>query len=350
MGVLANLTVNGLANLGNISNVSISGGSNGQYLKTDGAGNLVWSTISNLSIPGGSNTQLQFNADGFLGGIPNVTWNGSNLSLGNVANVKMTGGSAGYFLQTDGNGNLSWSGVSGGTPNTGNITFYVSNISTNINNGDLQILGNGLGNVNIRANKALNLSAVDLHNMEGGVTLEWLDEANNNGGTIGINEAGFANGVGNISIFCQRNGFGSLWIFDASGNLAVPGNISGANVISANYFSGDGSNLSNISGSNITNAPEPAFNIRSANFAAAQGSRYGVDTTGGAVVATLPASPTTGGAVYFADAGGAFATNNLIIDPNGGTIMGSSGNMTISTDNQSFGLFYNGTTWRTYNI
>jgi len=29
--------------------------------------------------------------------------------------------------------------------------------------------------------------------------------------------------------------------------------------------------------------------------------------------------------------------------------MGASGNMTVSTNNQSVGLFYNGTTWRTYN-
>jgi len=28
--------------------------------------------------------------------------------------------------------------------------------------------------------------------------------------------------------------------------------------------------------------------------------------------------------------------------------MGSATNMTVSVDNQSFGLFYNGTTWRVY--
>jgi hypothetical protein len=28
--------------------------------------------------------------------------------------------------------------------------------------------------------------------------------------------------------------------------------------------------------------------------------------------------------------------------------MNSAGNMTVSTNNQSFGLFYNGATWRTY--
>jgi hypothetical protein len=76
--------------------------------------------------------------------------------------------------------------------------------------------------------------------------------------------------------------------------------------------------------------------------------RYGVNTTGGAITATLPATPSTGQAIFFADAGGAYATNNLTVAPNGQTIMGTAGDLTVSTTNQNFGLFYNGTTWRTY--
>jgi hypothetical protein len=44
-----NFTANGLVNLGNVSNVKIDGGANGQYLKTDGIGNLTWDSIGNLS-------------------------------------------------------------------------------------------------------------------------------------------------------------------------------------------------------------------------------------------------------------------------------------------------------------
>lgn len=62
---------------------------------------------------GGSNTELQYNNAGILNGIPTVTYNGSNLSLGNVANVKMAGGTNGYVLQTDGTGNLTWSAAGG---------------------------------------------------------------------------------------------------------------------------------------------------------------------------------------------------------------------------------------------
>lgn len=67
----------------------------------------------------GNNFQLQYNDDGSFGGIPNVTFNGSNLSLGNVANLKIGGGTSGYYLQTDGTGNISW--VVGGGSGNGEI-------------------------------------------------------------------------------------------------------------------------------------------------------------------------------------------------------------------------------------
>lgn len=73
-------------------------------------------------IPGGSNTQLQYNSNGAFGGIPNVTFNGSNLSLGNVANINITGGSNGQALTTNGNGILSWSTVAG---SPGGFNTYV---------------------------------------------------------------------------------------------------------------------------------------------------------------------------------------------------------------------------------
>lgn len=46
---LNGLTVNGVSNLGNVGNVHITGGSNGQYLSTDGTGNLSWDSIGNIS-------------------------------------------------------------------------------------------------------------------------------------------------------------------------------------------------------------------------------------------------------------------------------------------------------------
>lgn len=68
---------------------------------------------------GGANTQLQFNNGGAIDGIPNATWNGNILSLGNVSSLSIGGGQNGYFLQTNGNGVLTWAPSGNGS---GNIT------------------------------------------------------------------------------------------------------------------------------------------------------------------------------------------------------------------------------------
>ena len=65
--------------------------------------------------PAGNVGQLQYKVSALqFGGVPNTLYDGSNLSLGNVANLKITGGTNGYFLQTDGSGNLDWAVGGGG--------------------------------------------------------------------------------------------------------------------------------------------------------------------------------------------------------------------------------------------
>jgi hypothetical protein len=65
-------------NLGTVANISITGGTNGYVLQTDGAGNLTWvaqtGNAGNGSV-GGSNTQIQYNNGGAFGGISGVTFN-----------------------------------------------------------------------------------------------------------------------------------------------------------------------------------------------------------------------------------------------------------------------------------
>jgi hypothetical protein len=93
---------------------------------------------------------------------------------------------------------------------------------------------------------------------------------------------------------------------------------------------------------------EQGFLIRSADFNASSTGRYGVDTSGNTVIATLPGSPATGEAIYFMDAGGAFSSNTFTVDRNGNTINGSASNLAKTTDGESFGVMYTGSTWRTY--
>lgn len=97
-----------------------------------------------------------------------------------------------------------------------------------------------------------------------------------------------------------------------------------------------------------TATSEQKFDIKSSAFTAAVNTRYGVNTTSGAVTATLPAGPSLGDAVFFADAGGSMSSNNLTIARNGNTINGAGSDIVINTNGDSIGLFWNGTTWRLY--
>ena len=276
--------------------------------------------------PGAISTAGNVTADYFIGDgglLSNIQVSGSNpvSTSGNVAggnlittgNISASGNIIGNSLLINGSGNIL-----GNLNVQGNITFIGSNvIVTNDLYIDLANNQSTYANINGAGLQAGNTGTVPL------TTWKYISSANAWATNVGVSA------TGNIT----------------SGNILTGGLISSAGNITGNYILGNGSQLTGIS----TVSTEPTFSIQSSNFSATAGNRYGVNTTSGAVTATLPTSPATGIAIFFADAGGAFATNNLIINPNGLTIMGTSGNMTVSTNNQSFGLFYSGTTWRTYN-
>jgi hypothetical protein len=58
--------------------------------------------------PVGSSNTLQYNNSGVWGSIPTATYTSGNLILGSNNNVKLTGGTPGQVLSTDGAGTLSW--------------------------------------------------------------------------------------------------------------------------------------------------------------------------------------------------------------------------------------------------
>jgi hypothetical protein len=157
---------------------------NGYYLQTDTNGVLSWAAGGGGGggSPGGSNTQIQFNNAGNFGGDAAFTFvNGTGtatMSLGvasttsaalklynsssansvsiasgnNSAAWTMTlptsGGTANYFLQTDGSGNTTWAAAAAGTINTGTIgqiTYYSGTNAlsgTTTGTGVLTALGN----------------------------------------------------------------------------------------------------------------------------------------------------------------------------------------------------------------
>jgi len=104
LGTLTGLTVNGIANLGAVGNVKITGGSSNGYLFTDGTGNLTFGSIVNTP-PGGANNDVQFKDGGTYQGSSNFTFNPTsntvtingalsvtgNANVGNLNTTLLTG-------------------------------------------------------------------------------------------------------------------------------------------------------------------------------------------------------------------------------------------------------------------
>lgn len=118
---IENLAVTSSSNLGPVTTVKITGGTAGQLIQTDGAGNLSFTSanVANANYAayaGNVVTAAQPNITS-LGTLTGLTVNGS-ANIGAVANVVITGGTNGYVLGTDGLGNLSWIAQTGGTGNS----------------------------------------------------------------------------------------------------------------------------------------------------------------------------------------------------------------------------------------
>lgn len=125
---------------------------------------------------------------------------------------------------------------------------------------------------------------------------------------------------------------------------SVLADISGLTPTNGNVISGDGSNW--ISSPPIAGGLE--YSVRTTNYQAADKEGILADTSSGSFTVLLPASPSVGDQVVVADSGGAFGTNNLIVDRNGSTIEGIAQNFILDINNVSVQFVYDGTTWQTY--
>ncbi len=96
-------------------------------------------------------------------------------------------------------------------------------------------------------------------------------------------------------------------------------------------------------------AAQNSFSVQTSDFNADAATRYLVDTTGGQVTATLPASPSAGDTIEFTYGATSFSANNLILGRNGNNIDGAASDLTISSDPVGgiLTVIYDGATWRT---
>ena len=233
VGTLTSLSVTGNTTAGNLLTTGRVTGANitaNQFFDTLNA-NITGST--NLSGP------VTITSTGTITSLGNVNFTAaSNVTLGTVGNLHISGGVAGYFLRTDGAGNLSWSAGGGGgngTPggnttevqfndngvfggsanfvyNPFNYTISVDNINTKITNAGTSLVSNT--SANLRTNTTIS------GNLTLPANVNALTSANISLGSIAnVHIEGGVNGY-----VLQTDGAGNLsWTAASGGGNGVPG-------------------------------------------------------------------------------------------------------------------------------
>jgi hypothetical protein len=194
-----------------------------------------------------------------------ATLNGLTVSgtsnLGPVGNITIAGGENGYFLQTDGEGRLTWAPATGG--NGGNGIPGGANTQVQFNDqgnfgGDAGFIYNKTTNIlsvsgNIVSNNFIGTGNIVIANIlaNGNITANYFIGDGSQITNVSATTANSANYAGNVTVAAQPNitSLGTLT------SLSVTGNVS------ANYFLGNGALLTGIANSNY--APTSNF----ANFA-----------------------------------------------------------------------------------
>ena len=308
-----NITTTGISNLNSVANVRITGGSNGQAIVTDGAGNLSFATIdfdtlsngnsniflyanSNIafSMAGNSNVVIFTGTGANINGYANIT---GNANIGNIGTAQLlatanvtapqlisnvsTGTAPFVVASTTLVSNLNadlldgYNSAVANTANTVAIRNADGNLSANyfVGNGafltgiDTSLIANGNSNVSVAAN--------------GNVT---ISVAGNTGIAVftgtGVNVAGTLNATGNANV--ANLGTGGL--------ITATGNVSGGNLTTAGEVAATG----NVSGGNLSTGGTLSVtgnanvgNLGTGGLVTATGNVSGGNlTTGGQVVAT----------------------------------------------------------------
>jgi hypothetical protein len=295
--ITGNLGVSGVTSLGNVGNVVITGGTTGQYLQTNGSGNLIWATVSSI-VPGAyvytqsspattwvvnHNLGVQFlnvevidstgnSYDGRYN-YPTVTFNNNS-----TLTITFSSAQSGYAAVTSGGG------AQGANANVGGANTQVQFNSSNVLAGSSAFTFNSASNVltvggNIISNNANlgnavnanyfigsgnNLSNIQGANVSGAVGLAtYATTANAVAGANVTGQVGNALIAGTVYTNAQTNitSVGTLTSLTVSGNTTA-GNLTATNTVTAANFNGSGAGTPTItSATNLDLSPSVAVRV-----------------------------------------------------------------------------------------
>jgi len=303
---IVDFTTTANVTLGGVANLHIAGGTDGQFLKTNGSGVLTWSAVAagtgNANIAG-ANTQIFFN-------------NANNSSLGASANLTFDSTTKTLtvdLISANGSGLTALAGanVTGTVANANNSAYLGGTIASSY------LLTTGTGS---------SLTAITGANVTGTVSSATVAASANSvtGGNVS-GQVGNALIAGTVYTNAQPNitSVGTLSSLDVTGNIAS-GNANLGNLVIANFFSGSGANLTSIAGANVTgfvpnaNVANTAFAVTGSNVSGQVGNALIAGTVYTNAQPNITSVGTLSSLSVTGDIGGAnlTLTGNLIV---GGT-------------------------------
>jgi len=331
----------GSVNVNGAYTLPTSDGTANQVLTTDGGGNVTFQTAASSGIAAvvddttpqlGGNLDLNSNS---ITGTGNLDIANGTIKLDGpfptgVANTCF-GNQAGQSMTSTAQLNTFIGYNAGDAVTTGdnNTAVAVDALSAETNGSNNTCLGRGAGSLQ---NGGFNNTFI-------GAAAGLAGRTNNNVICIG-NQADPSSGSSTNEITLGNANITSL---------RIPGLQSGATSGDVLTFNGTDITLAAGGGGGGGTSWQ---SVITTNTTAAAGQGFFVNTSGGAVTLTLPASPTQGDEVSFVDYAGTAATDNITIGRNGENIQGSASDLIINTNRASNTLVYSDATqgWLLTNI
>jgi hypothetical protein len=262
---VGSLNVTGTSNLGNVGNVTITGGTNGYFLQTNGSGALTWAAqtagsniangTSNVNIPA-VNGNVNITSAGNTTMV--ITGTGANVTGTFTASNNVTGaqlvstiaiGTAPFVVtSTTQVANLN-------VATAGTVTTNAQPNITSVGSLTGLTVSNATGVVDFTTTANVTLGAVANLHISGGTSGQVLS-TNGSGGLsfVSVNSSGISNGTSNVNIptvngninFSSAGNANVVVITGTGANIAGTLNVTGDLTAGNITTSGSGGNISNV--------------------------------------------------------------------------------------------------------